>query len=92
MNQDQAEMTGIKALGWLAGQDDLLTRFLGMTGIEAGDIRTRAQDPEFLGFVLDFLLTEDQLVLDFCEASGLATEAPMHARMALPGGNIPNWT
>lgn len=92
MNQNQAEMTGIKALGWLAGQDELLTRFLGMTGIEAGDIRVRAQDPEFLGFVLDFLLTEDQLVIDFCEASGIATEAPMQARMVLPGGDIPNWT
>lgn len=92
MNQDKAEMTGIRALGWLAQQDELLGRFLGMTGMEAGDLRTRSQDPEFLGFILDFLLTEDQLVLDFCTDMGLPNDAPMRARMALPGGAIPDWT
>lgn len=92
MNRNQAETMGIQVLGWLANQDDLLARFFGMTGIEADALRTRAQDPEFLGFVFDFLLSEDQLVLDFCTDLNLPTDAPMRARMVLPGGEIPNWT
>ena len=92
MNRENAEKLGIQVLGWLAGHDDLLTQFLGMTGIAADDLRTRAQEPEFLGFVLDFLLTDDSMVIAFCEDALLATDLPMQARGALPGGDVPNWT
>lgn len=92
ISRESAENIGIQVLGWLAGQDDLLGQFLGMTGIAADDIRTRAQDPEFLGFVLDFLLTDDALVMAFCEDMRVAVEQPMLARNALPGGDVPNWT
>ncbi len=92
VNHAQAEHVGIQVLGWLAGHDDMLTQFLGMTGIAADDLRIRAQEPEFLGFVLDFLLSDDAMVMAFCEDSGLASETPMFARAALPGGDVPNWT
>jgi len=92
MNRENAERVGIQVLGWLAGHDDLLTRFLGMTGIAADDMRIRAQEPEFLGFVLDFLLTDDAMVMAFCDDANMATEQPMQARGALPGGEVPNWT
>ncbi|MBL4873478.1 MAG: DUF3572 domain-containing protein [Rhodobacteraceae bacterium] len=92
MNREQAERVGIQVLGWLAGHDDMLTQFLGMTGIAADDLRVRAHEPEFLGFVLDFLLSDDAMVLAFCENANMSTEAPMRARGALPGGDVPNWT
>lgn len=92
VNRAQAENVGIQVLGWLAGHDDMLTQFLGMTGIAADDLRVRAQEPEFLGFVLDFLLSDDAMVMAFCEEAGLAAETPMFARAALPGGDVPNWT
>lgn len=92
MNRENAERVGIQVLGWLAGHDDLLTQFLGMTGISADDLRVRAQEPEFLGFVLDFLLTDDSMVMAFCDDAHMAAELPMQARAALPGGDVPNWT
>lgn len=92
MNRENAEKIGIQVLGWLAGHDDMLTQFLGMTGIGADDLRVRAQEPEFLGFVLDFLLTDDAMVMAFCEDAHMATDLPMQARGALPGGEVPNWT
>lgn len=92
MNRENAERVGIQVLGWLAGHDDMLTQFLGMTGIAADDLRTRAQEPEFLGFVLDFLLSDDAMVMEFCEDTQMATQNPMLARGALPGGDVPNWT
>ncbi len=92
MNSDQAEVIGIKTLGWLAGQEDLMGRFLGMSGIAAEDLRKRARSPEFLGFVLDFMLTDDAVIIAFCADTGLAEDTPMRARAALPGGDIPNWT
>lgn len=92
MNREQAEIIGIKALGWLAAEEDLVGQFLNMSGSTTDDLRNRAQDPDFLGFVLDFLMLSDETVIAFCEAFTLPTDTPMQARMALPGGDIPNWT
>jgi hypothetical protein len=92
MRQDMAETTALRALGWLAGHDDLFPLFLGATGASANDVAARAGEPEFLGAVLDFLLMDDAWVVAFCDAAGLAYSVPMQARAALPGGGQVNWT
>ncbi|GAA0310605.1 DUF3572 domain-containing protein [Rhodovulum strictum] len=89
---ESADTLALKALGWLAGQDDLLAIFMGATGASGQDLRARADDPEFLASVLDFLLMDDAWVLAFCQAHGLPGEALMRARAALPGGADPHWT
>ena len=60
-------------------------------GIPA-ELRARAADPEFLGFVLDFLLQSDAFVLDFAAEAGVSPETPARARAALPGGAVPDWS
>ncbi len=92
MTQDAAERIGIGALGHLAGDEDRLGASLAAAGTEAGELRARAAEPEFLGFVLDFVLADEPLLIAFCDAAGLPYDAPMRARAALPGGEIPNWT
>ena len=82
----------IQALGWIAGQPELAGAFLGSTGAAAQDLRERAADPEFLGFVLDFLLGDEAALVAFCHETGIAPDRPMRARAALPGGDLPNWT
>ena len=89
---DAAEMLAIRALGWIAADDELAGAFLGASGAAAGDLRERAGDPEFLGFVLDFLLADEAALLAFCEATDTPPDAPMRARAQLPGGDLPNWT
>ena len=88
----QAEVVALRALGWIAGQEDLLGLFMGASGARPEDMRDRAQDPAFLGAVLDFLLTEDRLVIAFCDAERLPYTAPGVARAALPGGAAMHWT
>ncbi len=92
MNREHAEIVGIKALGWLVAEEDLIGQFLNMSGSSVDDMRNRAQDPEFLGYVLDFLMLSDETVIAFCETASLPPDTLMQARMALPGGDIPNWT
>lgn len=92
LGRDQAETLGLQALGWLAGQEDLSGAFLGATGLSADEMKARAADPEFLGFVLDFLLGDEPALLAFCEAENLTPDRPMRARAALPGGDLPHWT
>lgn len=89
---DQAAVTGLQALSYIAADEDLFGAFLGQAGTDAADIKSRATDPGFLGFVLDFLLQEDMRVIGFATAAGIAPEEVSRARHALPGGDTPEWT
>lgn len=92
MQQDAAETIALRALGWLAGHEDLLPVFLGSSGASADDLRERAGDVVFLASVLDFLTMDDAWVVEFCDYAGLAYDQPMRARQSLPGGAQVNWT
>ena len=92
MNRDAAESLAVEALGWLAGEPDALGAFLAAAGAGPAELRARAQEPEFLGFVLDFLLQDEPLLIAFCDAAGRPYDAPMRARARLPGGEAPEWT
>ncbi|QCO56610.1 DUF3572 family protein [Pseudorhodobacter turbinis] len=92
MKQETAEMIALKALGWLAADEDLFGTFLGATGASVDDLSKSAQQAEFLGSILDFLLMDDAWVMGFCEAESLAYEMPMRARAVLPGGAEIHWT
>ena len=92
MLKDKAERIAVQALGWLAGNDDLMPVFLGATGASADDLRTQAADPGFLGSVLDFVMMDDAWVVAFCDVAGLAYDMPMRARHSLPGGEQVHWT
>lgn len=92
MERDSAETVGLRALGWLAANEDLLPVFLGASGASLDDLRSGAGDAAFLGSVLDFVLMDDAWVVAFCDAAGLGYEAPMRARAALPGGGEVHWT
>lgn len=92
MNSEQAQMIGLQALGWLAGNDTLCPVFLGATGSSVDDLRAGATDPDFLGSVLEFVTMDDAWVIEFCDSVGLAYEQPLHARYALPGAQQIHWT
>lgn len=92
MRQESAEVIGLKALGWMAGNDELLPVFLGSTGASEADFRAGASDPGFMGALLDFIMMDDAWVRDFCDSAALAYDQPMQARMMLPGGDQVHWT
>jgi len=86
MNREQAEDIAIKALGWLASEPEQLQHFCNSTGASPDDILKRAQEPEFLGFVLDFLLLDDSTILTFAGEAEIQPESVQTARYALEGG------
>jgi hypothetical protein len=90
--RDQAETIALKALAWLAGNEDLLPQFLGASGLGPDELATRAAEPELLGAVLDFILMNDDWVQAFCRGEHLAYDRLMAARVALPGGKQMHWT
>ncbi|TPE50267.1 DUF3572 family protein [Amaricoccus solimangrovi] len=92
MGRDGAIDLARSALIWLAGEPEALGAFLGASGLDPAALRARVEDPEFLGFVLDFLLGDEAMLLAFCGQTGTAPAAPARARALLPGGDLPNWT
>lgn len=92
MTADEAVAIAQDALIWLAGQSEALAGFLATSGLAPEALRDRASDPEFLGFILEFILGSDATVLAFAADNGLDPGAPMRARAALPGGAQHNWT
>lgn len=92
MTQESAEVVGLTALAWLAGNEELLPVFLGSTGANEADVRAGASDPAFLGAVLDFVMMDDTWVTQMCDGAGLSYDQPMQARAMLPGGGQVHWT
>jgi len=92
MKSEQAELVGLQALGWLAAQDEIWPVFLGATGAAAEDARNRAHDPAFLSSVLEFLTSDDAMVMAFCDTVSLKYEDPLKARYSLPGAERVEWT
>lgn len=92
ISREQAETFALRALGWLAGRDDLLQVFLGSSGAALSDLRDRADDAAFLASVLDFLMMDDAWIIAACDALDVDYETPRMARAALPGGQEPHWT
>lgn len=92
MQREAAETIAIRALGWIAADEELAGAFLGGTGASAGEVAARARDPDFQVAVLDFLTSDDEIVRAFCDAEGLPYEAPLAARRAIPGGEDVHWT
>ena len=86
MQREQAETLGLKGLTWLAGEPETLLRFLDVSGLKPGDLRSRASDPEMLAAVVDYLLANEALLTAFCEREGIDPASVQKARMLLPGG------
>jgi hypothetical protein len=92
MNQDAAETLALRALGWLAGQSDVLGQFMTATGANVSSIADAVGQPSFLAAVLDFMLSEEDRLIAFCDAEGVDYALPMKARAVLPGGQQTHWT
>lgn len=90
--QKSAETLALRALGWVAADDEIFGTFLSATGADAAALRVLAADPVFLASVLDFLMQEDAWVTGFCRSAGLPFDALAQARRSLPGGGDPHWT
>ena len=86
MNKEQAETIALQALSFLAKDDKLLSHFLTNTGLTLQELKKRIPEPDLLGGVLDAILMNDTVLLNFCNAASLSPETIIMARKVLPGG------
>jgi hypothetical protein len=85
VNQDVAQAIGLQALAYIAADERRLGALLVQAGWTLAELRASLSDPAAIAGILDFLLSDERLVLGFCEHAGLPPQVPMQARRALPG-------
>jgi hypothetical protein len=85
MTPENAEVLALEGLGWLAGQEDGIQRFLDQSGIDAATLRDAAGSPDMGVAVLDFLLANEDLLLGFCENAAISPKTLHLARHQLGG-------
>jgi hypothetical protein len=88
MQIEQAETIALQALSFLAKDDELLGQFLTNTGLTAQELKKRVREPDLLGGVLDAILENDTILLEFCTITSLSPDTIILARRALPGGYV----
>ena len=88
LGRDAAEALALQAVAMIAGDEDLMPRFVALTGCGQDELRARLAEPEFLGAVLDFVLDSDETALRLAELAGIMPESLALARAKLPGGQV----
>lgn len=93
--QETAEILGLNMLTWLAGNEEAMNSFSLQSGMAVQDILDQVGNPEvlaeLLAGVMDFMLSCEELLTQFCEENGMNPEEPVQFRRFLPGGDAPEW-
>ena len=82
---EEAETIALNALGFLADSPNGLERLMEQSGLDSTTIRQRAADRDFLGAVLDFLMSNEELLIDFCQTTQTEPHAVQMANHVLGG-------
>ena len=82
----EAENIAIRGLQHIAGDRELLQRFLSLTGIDPHDMRGAADSKAFLSGVLDFFMGDEAALLAFAASIGEDPTIVANARSALSRG------
>ena len=78
-------MLAVQALGFIAEEPELLSRFLDTSGISVETIRTAAAEPGFLAGVLEYMLADENLLRAFADRAGIDPAEVVRASAALGG-------
>jgi hypothetical protein len=82
---DAGMSIAVAALNFLAADVPRLERFLSITGLGPNNLRDAAADAGFCASVLDYVLSDEPLLLSFAEAEGLHPEQVARAFRVLGG-------
>jgi hypothetical protein len=80
-----AEIVALNALTFLAGDLEKLNRFLLASGIDGATLRAQAGGRDLAVAVMDFLLSDEALLLEFCESNSMDPKGMLGVRHSLSG-------
>ncbi len=79
------EALALNAVAFIIDDEQLISRFLSVSGLSPNDMRKNLQRPETMAAIVDFLLEDEQALVQFCQDYNLPPEKIWQARLKLPG-------
>ena len=83
ITRDEAEAVALLALSYITTHEEALERFLAMSGLEPGTIRHAAASPGFLAAILDYVASDEPLLLALAKELDARPERIMEAHRTL---------
>ena len=87
MTPDHAQTMALKVLAFLANSDGALQRLMDQSGLDVGTLKARAGDADMQVSLLDFLLSDEELLTAFCDVESVNSKAIHMARHVLDGAH-----
>jgi hypothetical protein len=85
MTPDQAQTLALKALAFLANSEGALQRLMDQSGLDVGTLKARVGDADMQVSLLDFLLSDEELLTNFCDEDSTDSRTVHLARHVLNG-------
>ena len=82
---ENAQTLALKVLGFLANSPETMERLMQQSGLDSATIRERAAEPDFLLAVVDFLMANEDVMIDFCQVTRIEPKAVQLASQLLSG-------
>ncbi|HEY7764315.1 MAG TPA: DUF3572 family protein [Aestuariivirgaceae bacterium] len=83
MDADGAQAISLKALAFLAEDPGRFQRFINLTGVKPQAVASLVRETQFQVAVLEHLLGDERLLVEFCTAERLAPTLPSAALQIL---------
>lgn len=87
LSEDQAETIALQALSFLLADGKQISRFLALTGTSPQDLRDAASTRGVQAATLEYFLSDEGLLLAFCQQAGLDPGVIAPAHLLLAGAN-----
>ena len=86
-NTSDSNVIALQLMAFIVSNEERLERFSALSGIGPIEMQTGAHDPVFLGFMLDYALQDEALILDFAQNHEISPQTLVNARRNFPGAN-----
>ena len=83
MSVDEAERIALSAFSYITNDEDRLNRFLAVSGLRVDTIRIAAESAGFFAGILDYIASDEALLVGFAETQKIKPEEVMQAHFTL---------
>ena len=90
MDRARAEAMAVEALAFLGRSPERLIRFLDVSGLRPDTLRAAAAEPGFFAGLMDYLVSDEELLVAFAGEIGAKPESVMQARHLLSPAEFPD--
>ncbi|WP_210483275.1 DUF3572 domain-containing protein [Microvirga antarctica] len=83
MSADEAETVAVAVFSAITGDGERMSRFMAISGLEPHSIRAAAESPRFFAAILDYVASDEPLLIALASEMNIRPERLMGAHLAL---------